>query len=149
MNSLHILNKQGDFPVTLVIIRPGRSKLQLVKSIKTFTGLGLKESKDIIDNSELNPQTIKLNTNSKDLAELKIALSFCENLNYTLSDIQDNRHKKLIELGLGTKEDFVELLIENDIYNLYNNNHEKIKDLLRKRYDLISEKNLKNLLNIN
>lgn len=148
MNSLHIIDKTGDIPVTFVIIRPGKSKLQLVKSIKKLTELGLRESKDIVDSSEVTSQVIKTWTTQKGLFDLRVELNSCVDLQYTLSDIQDNRHKKLIELGLGTKDDLIELLIESDIHEFHMSSYESKKVLLRQRYELISEKNLKNLLNI-
>lgn len=147
-SSVHIIDYPGDLPVTLVILKPGKSKLQLVKTIKVFTGLDLKQSKDIVEESENRPQTIRINTTLKDLQELKTSLTSCIDISYSLSDIQDNRLKKLIDIGLGTKEDLVEMLAEKDMYSLYTIDYDKIKDFLIQRYKLISEKDLSKLLNI-
>lgn len=149
MNSVHICqNNNGDLPVTLVLIKAGNSKLQLVKSIKVFTGLGLMESKNIVDAIENQPQIIKINTTHKDLKELKSGLDSCIELQYSLSDIQDNRNKKIIQLGLGTKKDLVELLVEKDMYSIYSQDYYNIKNFLIERYSLISEKDLLKLLDI-
>ena len=143
-------NKVGSYPVTLTIEKSGKNKLQLVKSIKKFTNLGLKESKDIVDNISESPQVIKVWKTQEEVLELKDELSICEELSYFLTDIQQNRNRKLIELGLGTKEDLVEELVERDIYELISNkfNYEQLRNLLSKRYDSITETELKKIMNI-
>ena len=49
----------------VVLVDAGASKLNVVKAVKTITGLGLKESKDAVDNT---PSTLK-EAVSKDEAE--------------------------------------------------------------------------------
>ena len=49
----------------VVLVDAGASKLNVVKAVKTITGLGLKESKDAVDNT---PSTLKEGI-SKDEAE--------------------------------------------------------------------------------
>ena len=143
-------SKIGSYPVTLTIEKSGKNKIQLVKSIKKFTNLGLREAKDIVDNVTNIPQVIKVWATNQEILELKNELSICEELSYLLTDIQQNRNRKLIELGLGTKEDLVEELVERDIYELISNkfNYEQLRELLSERYDSITEIELKKIMNI-
>jgi len=143
-------SKIGYYPVTLTIEKSGKNKIQLVKSIKKFTNLGLREAKDIVDNVTHIPQVIKVWATNQEILELKNELSICEELSYLLTDIQQNRNRKLIELGLGTKEDLVEELVERDIYELISNkfNYEQLRELLSERYDSITEIELKKIMNI-
>jgi hypothetical protein len=143
-------SKIGSYPVTLTIEKSGKNKIQLVKSIKKFTNLGLREAKGIVDNVTHIPQVIKVWATNQEILELKNELSICEELSYLLTDIQQNRNRKLIELGLGTKEDLVEELVERDIYELISNkfNYEQLRELLSERYDSITEIELKKIMNI-
>jgi len=143
-------SKIGTYPVTLTIEKSGKNKIQLVKSIKKFTNLGLREAKGIVDNITHIPQVIKVWATNQEILELKNELSICEELSYLLTDIQQNRNRKLIELGLGTKEDLVEELVERDIYELISNkfNYEQLRELLSERYDSITEIELKKIMNI-
>ncbi|MCB9252639.1 MAG: 50S ribosomal protein L7/L12 [Flavobacteriales bacterium] len=50
---------------TVMLVGPGASKLNVVKTVKDLTGLGLKEAKDLVDSA---PKEIKANI-SKDEAE--------------------------------------------------------------------------------
>jgi large subunit ribosomal protein L7/L12 len=49
--------EKSEFSVLLK--KPGASKIQVIKLIKEITGKGLKESKDLVDASEKSPQLIK------------------------------------------------------------------------------------------
>lgn len=55
--------EQTEFTVTLV--SPGSSKINVIKAVREITGLGLKEAKELVDNT---PKPIKENV-SKDEAE--------------------------------------------------------------------------------
>jgi hypothetical protein len=143
-------SKIGTYPVTLTIEKSGNCKLQLVKSVKFFTNLGLKDAKNLVDNVTHMPQVIKVWSTREEVLELKRGLSICDGLSYFLTDIQHNRNRKLIELGLGTKEDLVEELVERDIHELISNkfNYEQLREILSKRYDSITETELKKIMNI-
>ena len=39
---------------TVVLVSPGESKIQVIKAVKTLLGLGLKESKDLVDGAPAN-----------------------------------------------------------------------------------------------
>lgn len=55
-NKTEITSTDGNF--TLILEDTGNNKIQVIKLIREITGLGLKESKDITDNT---PATIKQN----------------------------------------------------------------------------------------
>ena len=49
--------EQTEFNV--ILKEAGASKLQVVKTVKELTGLGLKEAKDIVDSCDKAPKTVK------------------------------------------------------------------------------------------
>ena len=58
--------EQSEF--TVVLKEAGASKLGVVKAVKELTGLGLKESKDLVDGA---PKTIKSDVDKAEAEELK------------------------------------------------------------------------------
>ena len=99
-------SKPGSYPITLTIIDGGTQKLGLVKSVKSITGLGLYDSKSIVDAILSQPQVIKAWKTNEEVIELKKLLDGCDKCKYILTDIQHIRHLKLIELGTrGTIEE--------------------------------------------
>ena len=52
----------------VVLVEVGASKMSVIKAIKEITGLGLKESKEIVDGA---PKTIKEATTKADAEEIK------------------------------------------------------------------------------
>ncbi|HOK35528.1 MAG TPA: 50S ribosomal protein L7/L12 [Candidatus Pacearchaeota archaeon] len=55
----------------VVLKNPGQSKIAVIKLIKEITGKGLKESKDIADASEKEPQVLKTGVKKEEADELK------------------------------------------------------------------------------
>lgn len=55
----------------IVLKNPGQSKIAVIKLIKEITGKGLKESKDIADASEKEPQVLKTGVKKEEVEELK------------------------------------------------------------------------------
>ena len=55
----------------VVLTAPGDKKIQVIKEVRTATGLGLKEAKDLVDNA---PSTIKESLEKADAEELKAKL---------------------------------------------------------------------------
>ena len=53
---------------TIVLEDAGASKINVIKEVRTITGLGLKEAKDLVDGA---PKTIKENVPAKDAEEMK------------------------------------------------------------------------------
>ena len=60
------VEEQTDFTVTLV--DAGATKIQVLKEVRAITGLGLKEAKDLVDNT---PKTIKEGAKKEEAEEIK------------------------------------------------------------------------------
>jgi large subunit ribosomal protein L7/L12 len=56
---------------TVILKSPGAAKLQVVKAVKTLTGLGLKEAKELVDSA---PKEVKENISKDEAEALKAAL---------------------------------------------------------------------------
>jgi len=61
--------EQTEFDV--ILKSPGQAKLQVVKAVKELTGLGLKESKELVDNA---PKAIKEKVSRAEADQLKAGL---------------------------------------------------------------------------
>lgn len=59
---------------TIMLNSVGDKKIQVIKAVRTITGLGLKESKGIVDEAVSAPQKIKENVKKEDANEAKKAL---------------------------------------------------------------------------
>ena len=60
------VEEQTDFTVTLV--DAGATKIQVLKEVRAITGLGLKEAKDLVDNT---PKAIKEGAKKEEAEEIK------------------------------------------------------------------------------
>ncbi|GMO59680.1 MAG: 50S ribosomal protein L7/L12 [Rickettsiales bacterium] len=60
---------KSDF--TIVLESSGDNKINVIKEVRTITGLGLKEAKDLVDGA---PKTIKENVPAKEAEEAKAKL---------------------------------------------------------------------------
>ncbi|GMO60393.1 MAG: 50S ribosomal protein L7/L12 [Rickettsiales bacterium] len=60
---------KSDF--TIVLESSGDNKINVIKEVRTITGLGLKEAKDLVDGA---PKTIKENVPTKEAEEAKAKL---------------------------------------------------------------------------
>lgn len=58
--------EQTDFAV--ILTDAGANKIQVLKEVRTITGLGLKEAKDLVDST---PKTVKEGVKKEDAAEMK------------------------------------------------------------------------------
>ena len=56
---------------TVVLANSGNKKIQVIKEIRTITGLGLKEAKDLVDGA---PKTVKENVAKADAENMKKVL---------------------------------------------------------------------------
>ena len=108
------------------------SKLAFVKLIKQVSGLGLKESKDIADTFDYDinktvefeiPRDISIDQFRKDLKE--IGGQYLVN-----GGLEFEREYKLLTLGLGEQEDYVDFISEN--LNYFTNQEDTIKFILSK-----------------
>jgi DNA-directed RNA polymerase subunit F len=152
MNNIHILpeRKQFAYPVTVTLHSPGSQKLALVKAIKEFTYFGLLEAKNLVDAMSSYPQVIKAHRTKEEIDKLKQSLVYCDGCKFDLVDIEQMRNRKLIELGLGDINDLIEEVVEQDTLDLLSKSfsYHDVKSFLTERYKLISEENLKQILNI-
>ena len=56
---------------TVVLTAAGDKKINVIKEVRTITGLGLKEAKDLVEGA---PKDVKENTSKEEAAELKAKL---------------------------------------------------------------------------
>ena len=56
---------------TVILADAGASKMNVIKAVREITGLGLKESKELVDNA---PKTVKENVSKEDAEAVKAAL---------------------------------------------------------------------------
>jgi large subunit ribosomal protein L7/L12 len=64
-----VVEDQSEF--TVILKSAGASKLNVVKAVKTLTGLGLKEAKELVDAA---PKEVKENVSKDEAEALKAAL---------------------------------------------------------------------------
>lgn len=64
-----VVEEQTEF--TVILKAAGASKLNVVKAVKTLTGLGLKEAKELVDSA---PKEVKENVSKDEAEALKSAL---------------------------------------------------------------------------
>ncbi len=60
------VEEQTEF--TVILAKVGDKKINVIKEVRTITGLGLKEAKDLV---EAAPKTVKEGVNKDDAAKLK------------------------------------------------------------------------------
>jgi hypothetical protein len=154
MSNIHIINnndRSNRIQVTLTLTDSGKSHLlKLVKAVKDMTKIGLKESKEMIDQLRAgHPQIIKAWITGEEFRSLKSSLEECIDSKWTLTDLEYTRNRKLIELGLGTYEDLVDELVNQDYCQLIvDKDPDGMKSILKDRYSRIPENELKQILNI-
>lgn len=61
--------EQTEFDV--ILVSPGQAKLQVIKSVKEITGLGLKESKELVDSA---PKAVKEKVSKTEAEQVKAQL---------------------------------------------------------------------------
>ena len=61
-----VVEEQTEF--TVILAKVGEKKINVIKEIRTITGLGLKEAKDLV---EAAPKTVKEGVNKDEAAKLK------------------------------------------------------------------------------
>ena len=115
------------------------SKLAFVKLIKQVSGLGLKESKDIADTFDYDiNKTVEFEIlTSKSIDQFRKDLKDMGGQYLVNGDVEFDREYKLLTLGLGEQEDYVDFISEN--LNYFTNQQEAIKAILTKlsKEDLI------------
>jgi large subunit ribosomal protein L7/L12 len=63
------VEEQTEF--TVILAKAGDKKINLIKEIRTITGLGLKEAKDLVEGA---PKTVKESANKDEAAKIKKVL---------------------------------------------------------------------------
>src|SRR6201996_833435 len=63
------VEEQTEF--TVILAKAGDKKINVIKEIRTITGLGLKEAKDLVEGA---PKTVKEGANKDDAAKIKAQL---------------------------------------------------------------------------
>jgi hypothetical protein len=152
------LNQSGKYDPTLVkhptieiptmtvrftLSNSGNYKLQLVKAVKLATGLGLKQSKDIVAHQQI---TFLANMTFQELEKFREYLNDT-NAEFELDDREKIRNRKLISLGLGTKSDIIEELVDLDIQKIFKNKTSvySIQEILKTIYSHIEEEKIKEI----
>jgi large subunit ribosomal protein L7/L12 len=64
------VEEQTEFDV--ILASPGDQKIKVIKAVREITGLGLKEAKDLVDNT---PKAVKEGVSKEEAEELKAKLS--------------------------------------------------------------------------
>ena len=70
---------------TVVLTAAGDKKINVIKEVRTITGLGLKEAKDLVEGA---PKDVKENASKEEAAEIKEKL---DKIDERLYEIQKNR----------------------------------------------------------
>ncbi len=61
-----VVEEQTEF--TVILAKAGEKKINVIKEVRTITGLGLKEAKDLVEGA---PKTVKEGVNKDEAAKLK------------------------------------------------------------------------------
>jgi large subunit ribosomal protein L7/L12 len=64
-------NQEEKSVFNLILKSVGQKKIEVIKVVRDVTGKGLKESKDLVDLAEKEPQVIKENVKKEEAEELK------------------------------------------------------------------------------
>lgn len=125
--------------IRMKCIQKTPSKLAFVKLIKEVSGLGLRESKDIADtfDYDINKTADFEILTSKSIDQFRKDLSQVGGQYLVNGSVEFDREYKLLTLGLGEQEDYVDFISEN--LNYFTNQQEAIKIILTKlsKEDLI------------
>lgn len=130
--------------ITFILYKPGTKKLMLVKAIKTISGLGLKEAKDIVDESSDHPIMFRQKLTLGQLNAFRDIMESTDAV-FELNDREKIRNKKLIDLGICEKSDIINELVDMDIEKIFADGFSinKLKLVLEFVYSNITEEKLR------
>jgi len=94
------------------------SLLTFVKIVKDHTGMGLKDAKDFVD-SVIGSPGVEIPLSVINPLEFEKDLIQSNQNAFVVINAQKMRHDKLIQLGLGSKEDLIQSLSEEISTELY------------------------------
>jgi undecaprenyl pyrophosphate synthase len=117
--------------IKLRVVNPCNSKLKFIKELKTAAGLGLKESKDIVDwlhENQSKDITVKF-ISYESLKRFKDEVEHFGGLVLINGGLEWNRNIKMLELGIGEKEEYVDTISE---YLFSNNDLNLLSSILSK-----------------
>ena len=134
--------------VRIKLINQCAGKLQFVKNIKELLGLGLKDSKDIVDNICNMPfksveLEIPMNKSISDVKKLLDDLSWTSIsrddeisfYNYEINGgLQWQREANMLKLGIGSRQDYLDF-IKQSIQTNFGNSEKLITFVLNKLSD--------------
>lgn len=125
------------------MLEPSNSKLNLVKSLKDLTGLGLRDSKNIIDELHYGrEQTIILN--SRDDAKT-LKKEFNDYGKFQINGgVDHDRNIQLLSLGLGETQEYIDEISDRIFFQL---DGENSKLILNFALSKLTEENLIEILN--
>ena len=125
------------------MLEPSNSKLQLVKSLKDLSGLGLRDSKNIIDELHYGrEQTIILNSRD-DARTLK--KQFNDYGKFQINGgVDHDRNIQLLSLGLGETQEYIDEISDRIFFQL---DDENSKLMLNFALSKITQENLIEILN--
>ena len=113
--------------------------MAFVKLIKEVSGLGLKESKDIADTFDYDiNKTVEFEmSRDKSIEQFRKDLKDIGGQYLVNGGVEFDREYKLLTLGLGEQEDYIDFISDN--LNYFTNQEEAIKFILAKlsKEDLI------------
>lgn len=136
------------YPVTFILKNSGTQKLRLCKAIKIFASIGLKEAKDFIDEASHQPVMFRKRATISQISQFKQDLGDID-AQYQFNDIEISRNRKLIEIGICSKEDIIDEICSANIQNIMIDgfNVELISQMLRRAYSEIDQDKLKEIYN--
>lgn len=137
--------------IKIKLINDCSNRLQFVKNIKDFCGLGLKDVKDIVDKICQKPYTpfefeIPTGTTTKQFCDLLSNLSFSgdsfSNFEINGGDIQWHREIKMLQLGVGERQEYLDF-VKQHIQTDFGNSDEMLTFLLNK----LTQQELQEIIN--
>lgn len=131
------------YKVRVKMLEPSNSKLHLVKSLKDLSGLGLRDSKNIIDELHYGrEQTIILNSRD-DARTLK--KQFNDYGKFQINGgVDHDRNIQLLSLGLGETQEYIDEISDRIFFQL---DDENSKLMLNFALSKITQDNLIEILN--
>lgn len=136
--------------ITFMLVKPGKNKLNLVRAIRHATGLGLIDSKKLVDESSNNPVMFGKKMSVEDLKTFWELLASTD-AEFTLDDLSQIRRKKLADLGIWDKNDIIDEIVKQNIYSIFRVgvSVENISKILSDIYSNFEENKLKEIYESN
>ncbi len=129
--------------VNLMLRERCLNKLMLVKILKDYTGLGLREAKDVCDalhETPHRPVEIELLPDASHSVDVLKQDLLGIDLKFIMAgDTSFERERKMLGIGLGEKQDYISFFLEcGDLI-------ENQKEILNLALDMLSEEDIKEI----